>query len=419
MLLVLLWLRMRVRLRGLRYKSRDRREISADVLTRLDVCWSVSLTLPYADPLVAGICHARHVLLALEAGDPARIARALAVEATFVASSRFDGGPRAQVVLGVAREAAERSGDAHAQALVVGLAGVVSCAALEFDRAVAQLKDAVERFRAHVPGSAFEVTTCWFFLFVSLGYAARYGELRPMLEAALVDAVERGDTYSSLTLRLGILNSTWFFAGDIARSRREIAEAKRSLPQGEFRTAHYQAIVAECYADMYEDRCEEAYERLRVALPSIRGALLLFMQAFNTECMAVRARLALACAARVPTGPKREALVREAVRLIPVVAAMPGPLGRVNPRIIRASAAHLRGKKEEALKVVEDMAGEPGLDGWLSCQSARLFLGKLRKDDALARAAQLEIEGRGGLPTRNLLRISLPGFEAELRELQL
>jgi hypothetical protein len=239
-----------------------------------------------------------------------------------------------------------------------------------------------------------------------------------MLEEALSDAVERGDAYSALMLRLGILNSTWFFAGDIERSRHEISEARRSLPQGEFRTVHYQAIVAECYADLYEDRCEQGYERLHAALPKIRGALLLYMQAFKAECSAMRARLALACAARAPAGSRREALVREAVRLIPVVGAMPGPLGRVNARIIQASAAHLRGKTAEALKVVEDMAAEPGADGWLSCQSSRLFLGRLRKDDALARAAKLEIEGRGGLPTRNLLRVTLPGFEAELRELE-
>jgi serine/threonine protein kinase/tetratricopeptide (TPR) repeat protein len=417
-LVVLLWLRLIIRLRGLGYTPRDPREIPADVQTRLDVCWSVSFTLPYADPLVAGICHARHVLLALRAGDPGRVARALAMEASYASSSGFKAWPRAQEVLAVARTAAERSGSPHAQALVMGLGGIAACAALQFDQSVTELKEAIQRFRTQVPGSAFEVTTGWFFLFVALAYPARYGELRPLLEAALTDAVERGDTYSAVMLRLGILNSTWFFSGDIERSRHEIAEARRALPRDEFRAVHYQAIVAECYADLYDDRCEQAYERLHAALPTIRGALLLFLQAYNTECMAIRARLALACAARAE-GPRREALVHEAVRLIPVVGAMPGPLGRVNTRIIRASAAHLRGKTAEALKVVEDMAAEQGADAWLSCQSARLFLGRLRKDDAVARAAKLEIEGRGGLPSRNLLRMTLPGFEAELRALEL
>ncbi len=414
-LVVLLWLRLLLRLRGMRYTPRDPREVPADVLTRLDVCWSVSFTLPYADPLVAGICHARHVLLALKAGDPARVARALAMEASYASSSGFKAWPRAQAILVLAREAAERSGNVRSHALVKGLGGIAACAAMQFEQAITEIRQALELW-TQLPGSSFEVTTGCFFQFVALGYAARYGELRPLLEAALVDATERGDAYSALMLRLGILNSTWFFAGDIERSRREIALARRSLPQDGFRAVHYQAIVAECYADLYEDLCEQGYARLHAALPTIRGALLLYLQAYNTECAALRGRLALACAARTE-GPRREALVREAERLVPVVAAMPGPLGRVNVRIIRASAAHLRGKTADAMKVVEDMADEEGADGWLSCQSARLFLGRLRKDDALARAAKLSIEGRGGLPSRNLLRVTLPGFEAELRDI--
>ncbi len=412
-ILLFVWLRLLIRLRGMGYTPRDPRGVPAQVLTRLDVCWSVSFTMPYADPLAAGICHARHVLLALREGDDARVARALAMEAGYATSSGFDAWPRAQGMLAEAREAAARSGNAHSQALVAALGGVAACSAMRFTQAATELEQAMRRFRDEVPGSSFEVTTCCFFLFVTLGYAARYGELRPLLEEALADAVERGDTYSALMLRLGILNSTWFFAGDIARARREIAEANRSLPRGEFRAVHYQAIVAECYADLYEGLCEEGYRRLHDALPIIRGALLLHLQAYRTECMALRARLALACAARVQ-GSRREALVREAEALSPVVGAMPNTLGRVNVRIIRASALQLRGKRAEALEVVEAMAAEDGDDGWLSRQSARLLLGRLRADADLVRSAEAEFAGRGGVPVPGLLRMTLPGFEADL-----
>jgi tetratricopeptide (TPR) repeat protein len=412
-LVILLWLRLLIRLRGLRYVSREAREVPAGVLTRLDVCWSVAFTLPYADPLVAGVCHARHVLMALEAGEPTRIARALGMEASYISSSGFRNWPRAEAVLAVADQAAARSGDPHTKALVMGLGGIAACAAMRFTKSVDLLKEAIERFRLQVPGSAFEVTSACFFLFVSLGYAARYGELRPLLEAALRDAVERGDTYSAVMLRLGILNSTWLFAGDPARARLELAAARRELADDTFRAVHYQALVAEIYADLYEGECERAYERFHASLPAVRGALLLYLQAYRSEYMALRSRLALACAARAQ-GRRREALLREAEGLLPTLRAMPAPLGRVNVRIIRANALLLRGRRQEALAVVEQMAAEGDDDAWLSRTSARVVLGRLKGDANAQHAAEQEFAARGGVASAGLLRMSFPAFDQDL-----
>jgi hypothetical protein len=185
------------------------------------------------------------------------------------------------------------------------------------------------------------------------------------------------------------------------------------MAQDEFRAVHYQAIVAECYVELFEGKCEEAYRRLHAALPHIRRALLLFLQAYRSECMALRARLALACAARAE-GSRREALLREAERQAPHLAAMPGPLGRVNTRIVRASAAQLRGKTAEAIEVVEQMANDDGDDAWFSRQCARVLLGRLRKDETLERSAAHEFAARGGVASRGMLRMTLPGFEEHL-----
>jgi len=157
----------------------------------------------------------------------------------------------------------------------------------------------------------------------------------------------------------------------------------------------------------------KGYTKVSELLPNIRRALLLFLQAYRSECMALRSRLALACAARAE-GSRREALLREAERQIPELHAMPGALGRVNTRIVLASAAQLRGKTARALEVVELMANEDADDAWFSRQCARLLLGRLRKDEVLARSAESEFAGRGGVPSLGLLRMTLPGFERQL-----
>ena len=76
----LLFYRLLIRLRGLGFRVRDESEIAASELTRIDVCWSASLALSYIDSFKGAVFQARHLLLALQAGDRSRIARALAAE---------------------------------------------------------------------------------------------------------------------------------------------------------------------------------------------------------------------------------------------------------------------------------------------------------------------------------------------------
>jgi hypothetical protein len=64
----ILWIRFLLRVRGLHFVPRSVAEIPAAELTRVDVCWSVSCTLLYADPFSAALFQARHLLLALASG---------------------------------------------------------------------------------------------------------------------------------------------------------------------------------------------------------------------------------------------------------------------------------------------------------------------------------------------------------------
>jgi hypothetical protein len=351
------------------------------------------------------------VRLALAAGEPVRAARAVATEAAYQSATGFDAWPRVSRLLGVAQGAAEASGDPYAHAIVQGFGGIAECAAMRFADAIASLRAAIDRFATQVPGSAFETTTLRFYLFVALAYAGRYGELRPMLEQAVADAVDRGDRYAAIMLRLGILNSTWLFAGDPARSRREIEEARRALPGDRFRAVHYQALVAECYLDLYESHYERAHERLHATLPAIRRALMLELQVYRSELAALRGRVAFALATR-KTGAERERLVREGLATRTHVAVMPGPLGRVNERVVRANAAALRGQRSEARAILEAMAADDASDAYLSRQVARLVLAEQGGDGAKRAAAEQELAARGGVPTRGLLQLYFPGITA-------
>jgi hypothetical protein len=415
-ILVLLWLRLQLRLRGLRVVRKAPADVDPAARTRIDVLWSVAFTLPYADPIAAGICHTRHVLLGLSAGDPMRAARALAMEATYTASSGFGAWPRAERLLAAARAEAEGCDEPYAAAILTALEGIAMCASMHFARSVERLKEAVTAFQLRCPGSAYEIAMAHFYLFIALAYSTRYGLLRPMLERALGDAAARGDRFAAGTLRLGILNSMWLFTGDPARARREIEEARRVWAgAGKFRSVDYQALVAEGYVDLYEGEYVRAYETLRARLPDLRRSMLLRLQAYRAEIAAVSGRIAFARATR-ETGARREALVREGLRTIPEVAALRGPLGRVNVRVMRANAAALRGRMDEAVAIIEQMTADDGAEAWLSRQCARLLLTRLRGDQTHQRLAEEELAASGGVADPRMTRLYFPGFEGALAE---
>src|SRR5262249_22584257 len=71
-LMSLLWQRLRLRLRGLRWRERDESEISQRELTRLDVYKAVATSMAVVDTIRASDFQARGLLLALRLGERVR-----------------------------------------------------------------------------------------------------------------------------------------------------------------------------------------------------------------------------------------------------------------------------------------------------------------------------------------------------------
>src|SRR5262249_24228958 len=73
--------RLRLKLRGLRFREHDSTQISPRELRRIDICFSMASVLSKVDTIRGADFQTKNLLLALEAGEPFRVARALAAEA--------------------------------------------------------------------------------------------------------------------------------------------------------------------------------------------------------------------------------------------------------------------------------------------------------------------------------------------------
>ncbi|HWM85788.1 MAG TPA: protein kinase, partial [Kofleriaceae bacterium] len=105
----------RARIRGLRYRERDPSQVSAERLTRVDICWSVAAAIGVIDTIRGLDFQTRHLLLALKAGEPYRISRALAIEGVYSSLGGRATWKRTQKLIGLAREIADRIDQPHAR----------------------------------------------------------------------------------------------------------------------------------------------------------------------------------------------------------------------------------------------------------------------------------------------------------------
>src|SRR5690606_18501596 len=72
--MALLWRRALIRRRGLAFAAHHATRVPAGELLRVDTCWSVTTGLSMVDNVRAADFNTRHLRLALEAGDPYRLA---------------------------------------------------------------------------------------------------------------------------------------------------------------------------------------------------------------------------------------------------------------------------------------------------------------------------------------------------------
>ena len=408
LILFFVWYRWRLRVRGFAPNLlRPNEEIPADVLTQLDASWSVSMTVPFADPLAAGVSLARHVRLALDVGEPARAARALALEAAYEAATTSGSVPATLALIARARALAVAADDIYAQAVVFANEGIVHFANFKFETAIPLLEQAIALLRETCPGSAFEVSINQYFLFLCMSHSGRYAALRPRAEAALDAARERGDLFASCVLGLGATNTAWLVTGKPERAKREIDEAAARWPNDRFHTVHYQLLIAEGYVLVFDGDYERAYRKVHAALPALRRSLLLEMEGFRLELAALRVRLAIGYASQLPK-ERRGKLIREARRMQAIIAKRDWANRRLYVNLFRSNLAMLRGERTDALAALRAIAADEVTDLWLGRECARIVAGQMIGDRDLEALGRANIERQGCVVSEGVVRLFFP-----------
>jgi tRNA A-37 threonylcarbamoyl transferase component Bud32 len=358
-LVLLLLFRAYAALRGVGYEERDTSQISAQDITRIDVCWSVAVSLSLVDPIRGALFQERHMRLALRAGDTYRIARAAAIR---VSVQGMKGASATRAIDAAVREAedlAAKSGSAHAMAWAKSTSGIARYIIGHFKEALALTREAEQIFRNEVPGSSGEMFPVRLFTLQALAMLGRLKELATEQSKTLREAVERGDRYGAVNARIGIANLVWLVNDEprVARARCEEALGEWST-QG-FHLEHYYALMALTHVDLYEGKTKAALERIEMQWAALRRSLLLRVQYVRLTCFNLRARAALALASS--TGARDESerarLLRLAERDAATIESENAAWAMPCALLVRAGVEALRGARATMLAHLERAAG--------------------------------------------------------------
>ena len=376
--------RAQVKLRGLGYRERSRTEISDDDIFRIDVCWSISIGLAMIDPVRGGIFQARHLLMALDAGEISRIARAVAVEVPFSATSGLKNNLHTESLIERGQRLAERSGDPYVRGLLASSSGGARWLQGRWSAALELEETALSILREECTGAAWEFASS---TIVYLDVLWRMGRLDALLERwpdIMDDAVMRGDLLLEIYCRIKFGALTCLVEGRPNDAIQGAGAALARWTQTGFTLLQLWELFSCAEAHLYAGRPEAAYARVHAQRSSVNRSGLLQLQMYDVTWADLRGRCALSCATRAH-GRRKKKLLGEARGCARAIRKSGAPWGRGFASLLEAGAGALAGDGAGARRSL--------VRADLAFSSADM---ELHAAVARARHAQLEPSGVNG-----------------------
>jgi tRNA A-37 threonylcarbamoyl transferase component Bud32 len=376
----LLLRRAQLRLRGLRFRERPASQVPPEVLRRIETCWSGAIGLSGIDLVRGADFQTRNLLLALRAGEPNLVARALAAEAGYLAAQGGKCKARATRLLDAADNLAQRHREPYSSGWVALAGAMAAFYDARWRDCVSFCSRAEKLFREQCVGVWWEQDTIQVFYLSSRYYLGDLAEVTQRLSRVLREVSERGDLYSLITALGTFGRPVVRLAADqpeeAHRELREVLGLLEKWSQYRLHLQHVLGIFSQVDIDLYQGQGTRAHQQATKLWSALSGSLLSRFQFFRILHRHVRARSMLAAAGSQPDLVR--AAEREARALEREGMAWPQALAG----LVRAGARAVRGDTLGARRLlIEAAAAFDRLEMRLHAAATRRRLGQLTGGD--------------------------------------
>jgi hypothetical protein len=371
--------RAQLRLRGIGFQRREASRLSPWELLRIDTCWSVAVGLGHLDMVGSADFQTRSLLLALRAGEPHRIARGLALEATFLSMGGTRTRARTARLLASANALATELGDEHALGLTAMSEGVAAWIQGRWKDARRLCDEASAILRERYAGATWETDNAEMYALASLFMLGEIGELSRRLPRLLERAQERGNLMVATHLRLGYYSHVaWLAADDPEGARREIEQGLATRSESVFDFVQLWLRGARRDIALYTG---EALETGTPVARHWRGAAHIldrFAQAGLVLSLFSRARRRVALAAAAATSQEAAPHLEQVRRHVRGIRKQRTPWGDALALLVAGGASATRGDRDEAVCAATEAASR------LAAADMALFAAAARRSQGQA-----------------------------------
>jgi tRNA A-37 threonylcarbamoyl transferase component Bud32/tetratricopeptide (TPR) repeat protein len=278
----LVGLRVRIAARGTDFDERREADVDPQLLEKIDATWAAAAGLQQSNVLMGQYFQARHLLLALEGGEPRRVARALGMETLYAATAGSHGQVQTDALLEQVEGLSHRLDDPLSYAVAALASGVAELYRGRFTRARPRLEEAERVLRERCSNVQWEMAMVRTFLVLSLYYLGDFPAMSRMMEACLRDAAERDDLHTQLMLRAAFEPILHLFAGDLAEARRahDALERAHAGPLGTA-TYRYTLVLTQSRIERFAGRGRASWDPFDRHGAAVRRSLMLTKQPFR------------------------------------------------------------------------------------------------------------------------------------------
>jgi tetratricopeptide (TPR) repeat protein len=347
------WRRLRIRVRGLRFDERPSDQVPAELLFRVDTCWSAATGLVQVNVIVGQSYQAHHLLLALEAGEPRRVARALAMETLYAATAGEAGAAHTDWLAREVEALAERLDDPRTRGQAKLAAGAAAVYRGRFGQAYPLLVEAEEILRTRCSDVAWELSMVRTFTVMSLYYTGQLRAMASSMERSLKDAAARDDLHTALMLRVSYGPIEYLAADDLEGARTELADCQVAWPDQLARSTFlYVAVLTDSRIARYAGDGAAAWLPFERWFRDIERSLMLERPPLRIFMLHDKG-CAAALAAHGSHGDERTRFLRRAEGTARRLEREPGPWGAAMAAPIVAALQAADGSTAEARCMLE------------------------------------------------------------------
>jgi serine/threonine protein kinase len=290
--------RLRIHIQGLHFRRREPSRVSAEGLTRIDVCWAAASGLGIIDPIRGADFQARGLLLALRAGEPFRIGRALCYEACHASSAGRPSQRYVGKVLRAFEEIVAQLDDPYLCGGVFLAQGVAAYMLGQWKHGGELLDKAGFIHRNQCTGAFFEIDSASLFSLWSIQFRGEVADLGRRWAVVLKEAEERGDRHVMTNLNTMLMSTLRLAADDPDGTEARLSEVMGQWSQQGFHVQHNEWHGAVVQIKLYRGDGDGAWRFVETRYgPSLTRSHLMRVQKIKIFFLERRARCALAAAA--------------------------------------------------------------------------------------------------------------------------